>query len=157
MSTYLHAEQAILDLVRASADGGTFTEANSSRNDWTVVDGADLAAVVTMAGDSTEADRIDGYGVEGFYQERHLIAINVTIKIGTGEQGPQVIAGTLNSAVEALKDELRLFTRLGGVPGVRQARIVRTGAPGRLDTGTHYMQPIVIQVDCESELPEEEL
>lgn len=160
MSTYLPAKAALLTLIRAYAGGSVFGTNNSSRDDFQVRDSpAGIACVVATAEDSLESDRIDGgallgYGVQGEYQERHTFVAHVFTTVGTGETGLDRIVTTLETLVEDIKDYLRPFHRLNGTPGVRDAKIVRTTRPGiPVDRPQAYLMSIVVQVECEANLP----
>lgn len=163
MSTYLIAEAAVLALVQSFQSGTVFDAANSSRDDWQVMDAAtsNLSAVVEMSGDTIEADRMDGYGGQGSYQERHEIRITLSLKIGTMESGISALAAQLKSTTEALKDWIRPHDRLDDAPSVRFVRPVRTSPVYERtlqmkggSTITHVVQHITLHVWCESTYPE---
>lgn len=165
MGTYLVAEAALLAVCRAydPADGPVFGPANSSIDDWTVLDSAtaDEALIVEQGGESVEGDVIDRRGSQGMVQERHQVAISVAIKIGTGEQGPTAIVGRLKARVESLKDWLRRHDRLGVGGVVSMARPTRTSAiiyraPRTGAAPTHAVRQITVMVWCESEYPTSE-
>jgi len=155
MSTYLLVEAAVLARCRAYASGIAFRSANSSRDNWQVIDADDLSLVVEMGGDTLEGDRLDGYGTQGNYQERHQIRITVLRATGTGEAGAAAIIGDLKATTEALKDSLRA-DRLAGVAGVVDMTILRTSAVlermARNGAPTHVLQQITLMVACEGDL-----
>lgn len=152
MTTLLAAKAALLALVRGYP-GQPFDADNSSRDDWHVLDsGRGYAAVVTTEGDTVEGDRIDGRGSGGIRQERHTLAVNVVMAIGTGEIGLPAITTALETLTEALKDYIRPSDRLNGAAD--GSYITRTTPPGRIaNKSTHYMQTIVLTVYCSSAYP----
>lgn len=165
MSTYLVAEAALLAVCRAydPGSGAVFGPANSSVDDWTVLDSttSDEALIVEMGGESIEGDVIDRRGSQGMVQERHQLAVTLAIKVGTGEQGPSAIVGRLKARTESLKDWLRRCDRLGVYGVVAMARPARTSAvvwraPRPSAAPTHAVQTITVLVYCESEYTGEE-
>lgn len=156
MATLLATLDALLATCRATGGGAVFTSANSSRDDWQVIDAADLGLVVEMGGETVEGDRVDGYGSHGAYVERHQLRVTVTIQVATGASGVSALIATLLAAVEGLKDHLRANRRLGLafvhdlVPSRTSPvleRVVRRG-----EAPSHLLQQITITVWCESEL-----
>lgn len=165
MGTYLVAEAALLAVCRSYDPGGgpVFGLGNSSTDDWTVLDSttSDEALIVEMGGETIEGDVIDRRGSQGMVQERHQIAVNVAIKVGTGEQGPAAIVGRLKARVEGLKDWLRRRDRLGvyapvsrAVPSRTSQVVYRAPRPGAAPT--HALQVVTVTVWCESEDTSEE-
>jgi hypothetical protein len=142
-----------------------FTTTNSSADDWAVLDAGatEVAAVIEMAGPSTEGVEQDGYGVYGEYQETHQIGLWVCVKRGTGDGGDGAVKQTLKTLTEAVKDHLRPYRRLNDAAGVRAMTIMRTTEPNyiglteHIEDATHVGQLITIQVRCESDAPEGEI
>lgn len=165
MSTYATAETALLTLVRAYASGAVFTTTNSAADDWKPLDApnTEVAAVVEMAGASTEGVEQDGYGVEGEYQETHTIGLWLCKKRGTGDGGDGVVKQQLKALTEAVKDYLRPYRRLNGAAGVRSMKLMRTTEPtyisptDKVGDATHIAQQITFQVLCESDAPAGEM
>jgi hypothetical protein len=89
VSQYLTVESAYLALVRAYNSGATFTTANSSQNDWRVLDapGTAYAAVLMMGEDSDFGDSLNGRGAFGKRQELHRPTIELFVKRGQGLGG----------------------------------------------------------------------
>jgi len=166
VSTYPIAESALLTLIRAYSGGTVFDEANSSVDNWLVLDanGTEVAAVLEMAGPTTEAV-IDGdsYGVYGEYQETHTIGLWLCQKRGTGDGGDGAVKAVLKALTEGMKDHLRPYRRLDSAPSVRSMRLMRTTEPAyisptdKVEDATHVAQQIVVQVLCESDAPEGEI
>jgi hypothetical protein len=155
VSTYTTAETALLALVRSYGAGLIFTEENSAAEDTLVLDaGTGVAAIVAMAGESVEGDKIDDYGEHGAYVERHQIAVWVCVERGTGDGGDGAISQECKALTESVKDYLRPYERLNGAPGVLRAQIVRTGAPDlisrstAIEDATHVAQEVVFSVLC---------
>jgi hypothetical protein len=166
MSTYSTAEAALLTLIRAYSGGTVFDEANSSADDWLALDanGTEVAAVVEMAGPTTEATiDADSYGAYGEYQEMHTISLWLCRKRGVGADGDGAVKAALKALTEAVKDYLRPYRRLNGAAGVRSMRLLRTTEPAyisptdKVEDATHVAQQIVVQVLCESAAPEGEM
>lgn len=157
MSTYPTAEAAVLAVVRAS---GGFTADNSARNDWQVLDApTSLSAVVAMAGDSLEGDNLDGRGDHGYYQEKHLIGINVCVAVGNGATPFAELMALLMASVEHIKDEIRSHDRLNLPAVISRAQPTRTTKPAPVlaqRETTHFMQQIVVTVWCEAVYPTSE-
>lgn len=161
MSTVLAAQDALLATCRAYANGSVFTEANSSLNDWQVLDapGTEYGLVIET-GPTEEGDSINNRGSQGMYQEVHRPRIHVTKKVGTGQQGYAQIINDLQATVEGLKDHIRIYNRLSS-PVVSRAVTARTSES--LDvirkggsSPMHQMQRIEMVIYCESDVPEED-
>jgi hypothetical protein len=143
---------AVLTLVRAYDNGATYTKANSSIENWKVLDarGIALSAIVAQFGDSQEGPSLDGHAQQGYWQEHHEIGIIVAYKVKTEDDARSIDA--LHAAVQALKVYIRSYPRLGAVSGVKHAYVVRTTrrrpiapqqAPQR---ATHWCQTIVLNI-----------
>lgn len=165
MSTYLIAEAAVLAVCRASSGGTLFTATNSSRDNWEIIDNASspYGLVVEMGGETIEGDNLDGRGTQGTIQERHLITVTVSIKVGTQAQGIETIASLLKATVETLKNYIRTKDRLGVYAPVSRAWPSKTSPVlERVPRGTgnvnptHFMQTITLTVYCESDSPANE-
>lgn len=156
--SYAAVQTAVLALVRAYSSGAVFTTATSSEDDWRVLDNdrADVAAVVTQAGDSTEGYEMNGRASSGHRYAQHEVGVMVASAIRT-ENDAAAIA-TLYSTVEGLKTHLRKYPRLNNAVGVKHAEISRTTrrrmiAPAIDETrSTHWSQMIVLSVIEEIDL-----
>jgi hypothetical protein len=163
MSTLVACEEGLLATCRGyEVDGDPlFTEANSSRDDWSVIDSpsSDWALVVTMGGETLEGDRIDGYGAHGEYQERHQLLIAVTVRVATGETAVAEQTRQLKAHVEAIKDLLRANRHLG-LDFVRDAIPVRTSTVlervPRREAPSHLLQQVTVYVYASTPLDDED-
>jgi hypothetical protein len=151
--TYSTSEAALLTLIRAYNAGATFTAANSSRGDWSVVDatGTDLACVLAMNAPTLESEIIEDYGKQGKIQERHEIAIDVFHKRSQGLGGDSVAYVALTTLTDALRAYLRGYPRLNNTSGVRNTNIVGVSDVDIRKKSPHIFQTIVIRVYCESD------
>lgn len=160
MSTYFTAEAALLTLIRAYSSGTVFTEANSSRDDWLVLDasGTEAAAVVEMASETREGDSLNGRQAHGAYQEVHQIGVWICVKRGVGAGGDSAAMAACKTLTEAVKDHLRPWERLNNATGVTRAQVVRTTEPSyisptkRIEDATHVAQQIIVQIHCRAAL-----
>jgi hypothetical protein len=163
MSTYLTAEEVVLTLCRSFNEGTTFNEANSRRDDWSVIDNkSGIACVVTMGGESVEGDNLGGRGSQGMLQERHQIKITLVKAVGTGEKPIDARVVELKETTEALKHWLRQHDRLGIGAPISRAIPSRTsmvfervpkgaGYAGGSGAPTHILQDITLTVWCDTE------
>jgi hypothetical protein len=146
--SYQTMTTALLTLVRAYSSGSVFHSENTSEDDWTVLGQADIAAIVHMAGDTEEADFIDGRGSQGKRQVRHSIGITVAQPVGSEKDATAL--DSLHVTCDSLSTYLRSYARLGGTTGVKRAEVVaRTRARllgPRPDQGTHWYSTIVLRV-----------
>jgi hypothetical protein len=94
---------AVLTLVRAYDNGATYTKANSSIENWKVLDarGIALSAIVAQFGDSQEGPSLDGHAQQGYWQEHHEIGIIVAYKVKTEDDARSIDA--LHAAVQELR------------------------------------------------------
>lgn len=158
MTTYLIAEGALLTLCRAYSAGAVFTTANSSADDWTVIDTADTSLLIEMGEQTQEGIEQDDYEAHGEYQEQHTIDVWICQKRSAGATGDGTIKQGLKTLTEALKDYLRPYRRLNAASGVRSmaitstlppAYVQRIGGRGVADA-SHLTQRIRCVVLCES-------
>lgn len=170
MSTYPTAENALLALVRAfntaivlndQSTAVAFSSANSSADDWLVLDAAGpVAAVVEMVGASLEGDNLDGRGAHGMVQEKHAIGVWLCVARGVGVNGDGQAKANIKTLTEAFKDYLRPLDRLSVGAPVSRAMIVKTSEPSyisptnNIEAATHVAQLVTLTVYCESDAPE---
>jgi hypothetical protein len=166
VSTYTTAEAALLTLVRAYNSGATFTPANSSVDDWRVLDASSttVAAVLEMAAPTIERTvTATEYGAYGEYQEVHQIGVWICAARGQGAGGDGAAKAACKTLTEAVKDYLRPYRRLNAAAGVRSAAILRTTDPAYISPtrdiaqATHVAQEIIFEIACESDAPEGEI
>lgn len=163
MSTYLTVESAVLTLLRAYNSGATFTTANSSLDDWTIIDTPATSAFVEMGEDSTEDIVIDAYGAHGDYQEKHVISLWICMKRSGGAAGDAGIKQALKALTEGVKDYLRPFRTLGSVARAMELTsttppltIRRSGRDPGLADASHFGQRVHVTVWCDSASPDGE-
>lgn len=133
MAGYTLVEAALLAVVQSYNSGATFTTANSTRNDWRVLDApGDVCAVIECAGDSLEGDDLDDRGSMGKRQEAHQPCVWVCVKRKSGIGGDGASIATLTTLVDALKAHIRQYERLNGATDVTRAQITTTSSPADL-------------------------
>lgn len=124
--SYTEVEQAALTLMQAYQSGAVFTDGNSSRGDYRVLDaqGVTVAAVLTCGGESTYDNELGGYGSQGKTQEKHTVAITLfqEREQGLGGDGATYIA--LHTLVDGVVDYLGQYPRLGS-SAIRYAEITK--------------------------------
>jgi hypothetical protein len=166
MTTYATAETALLTLTRAYSAGAVFTAANSSIEDWRVLDasGTNNAAVIEMAGKSIERMTVQAaYGDYGAYQEVHQIGVWLCVERSQGMGGDGAVKAACKALTEAYKDYMRPYRRLNNATGVRSAQIVSTTAPSFIsptrdvESATHVAQLVTFEIACESDAPAGEI
>lgn len=148
MSTYTTTEEALLAVVRAS---GAFTEQNSARADFTVLDRAGVtnAAVLIQAGPSEFGDNLGGgRGAHGKRQQRHRIAI--VLLQARGQTNDGVAAVALQAARDTLIGYLDTYPRLGGASDIKRAEVVEVDVPRVRQTMTWIFQAIMVEVMTET-------
>lgn len=153
MSTYTTAEAAVLTLLRAYDGGGVFTEANASRGDFSATDapGYRQYAVVLMADSS---DYGDGRS-HGKRQQTHRISVLLFQAREQGLGGDGAAYSALTTLTDAVAAWFERYPRLNGAAGVKRAAIVRVGKPRTTQApgggaGPHLVQPIMLDVLCET-------
>lgn len=148
MSTYPAIEAAVLALCQGAGLG--YTDANSSRDDFSVLDSdTGRALIVEMGAPTVEGDTVDGIGSHGCYAEWHTLKLTVARQVGTGEDGPAALIQALKTDTEALKDALRADDTLGGLawnsrPSQTSPVLERRARAG--DAPTHVLQEVLFQV-----------
>lgn len=156
--SYTTAEAALLTLVRAYEGGAVFTAANSSRGDFSATDapGYRQYAVVMMAGESDYGDALFGRGAHGKRQQRHRMSVLLFQARQQGLGGDGAAYSALLTLTDGVAAWLERYPRLDGASGVKRAEIVRIGKVRTTQTpagapGPHLLQPILLDVLCETE------
>jgi hypothetical protein len=148
VSTYSTSEAALLTTVRAS---GGFTEINSSRGDFAVLNGTGVvsAAVVMQAGPSEFGDDLgEGRGAHGKRQQRHRIAVIVFQARRQDNDGYTYVA--LKETVDALIAYLDTYPRLGSAANVKRAEVTEVSAVRRQRDRAWIFQSILVEVLTET-------
>ncbi len=147
--SYTTCATALLTLVRAYNSGATFTTATSAEEDYQLVFNQEqTGAIITMWGDSEEADFLDGRGAQGKRQARHSIAVILAEPIGTRNDAD--VKASLHTIREALIAYLRPYARLNNTSGVKRAELVMHTKDRLIgptpDRGTHWISALVYRV-----------
>lgn len=151
MSTYSTCEAALLTVVRASGGGAVFTEINSSRGDFAVLNGTGVtsAAVLMQAGASEFGDDLgQGRGTHGKRQQKHRIAVIVFQARRQDDDGYTYVA--LKENVDALIGYLDTYPRLGSATNVKRAEVVELSDVRRQRDRAWVFQTILVEVLTET-------
>lgn len=151
MSTYALAEAALLIAVRASESGATYTEINSSRGDFGVLNGTGVtrAAVLMQAGASEFADNLGGgRGAHAKRQQQHRIAVIVFQARRQDSDGAAYVA--LKAAADALIGYLDTLPRLNNAASVKRAQVVEASDVRRTRDRAWIYQSVLVEVLTET-------
>lgn len=151
MSTYATSEAALLTTVRASGGGALFTEINSARGDFAVLNGTGVvsAAVVMQAGASEFGDSLgQGRGTHGKRQQRHRIGIVVFQARRQDDDGYTYVA--LKETVDTLIAYLDTYPRLGNAANVKRAEVTEVTDVRRVRDRAWVFQSILVEVLTET-------
>jgi len=147
MSTYSTSESALLDAIRASGD---YTETNSARGDFAVLNGTGVtrAAVLMQAAASEFGDNLgQGRGTHGKRQQRHRVAIVVFQARRQDNDGLPYVA--IKEHVDTLIAYLDTVPRLNGAP-VKRAEVVEVDIPRRRRDSPWIYQTISVEILTET-------
>jgi hypothetical protein len=150
VSTYATSESALLTAVRASEGGATYTEVNSSRGDFSVLNGTGVtrAAVLMQAGASEFGDNLgQGRGTHGKRQQRHRIAIIVFQARRQDDDGYTYVA--LKEAADMLIAYLDTVPRLNGAP-VKRAEVIELSDVRRQRDRAWIFQTVLVEILTET-------
>ena len=148
---YLAAERAVYDLV---LQAGGFDPQTCRIDDWRVLDASGkVYAVIEQAGNTLEADRINGAGAQGVRTQQHEVAVVLLTPIREAEGGDDRAVQASKQTAEDLADFLAQYEKLGGAALVWRAQVVRITPPeavrrAQTATGaaTHIQQRLVVRV-----------
>jgi hypothetical protein len=158
MSTYVTAETALLTQIRSYNSGLTFTEDNSSRGDFRVLNNTAVAqaAVLMQAGRSEFGDNLgQGRGSMGKRQQRHRIGIILFQARAQNNDG--VTYQSLVSLTDGLITYLDKYPLLGGATSVKRAEVVEASEPRIRRDRPWIYQSILVEVLTETAIAAVEL
>lgn len=151
MSTYAASEEALLEVIRLYNNSGTFTEVNSSRGAFRVLNntGVTQAAVLMKVGSSQYADNLGGgRGAHGKRQQRHRIGIVVFQARRQDDDG--AIYTDLSELVDELIGHIDRYQRLNNAANVKRAQVIEDTEPRVQQSNAWVFQTILVQVDTET-------
>ena len=151
MSTYATSEEALLEVIRLYNGGATFSENNSSRGSFKVLNntGVTSAAVLMKVGGSQYADNLGGgRGAHGKRQQRHRIGIVVFQARRQDDDG--ITYGDLTALTDALIGHIDRYQRLNNAANVKRAQVIEDTETRVQQTNAWMFQTVLVQVDTET-------
>jgi hypothetical protein len=151
MSTYAASEQALLDTIRLYNGGATFTENNSSRGAFRVLNnsGVTSAVVLIKAAPSEYGDNLgSGRGTHNKRQQRHRIGI--VVFQARRQDDDDTIYAALTTLTDALIGHLDRYQRLNNATSVKRAQVTGDTEVRVQQSNAWVFQTILVQVDTET-------